>query len=99
MLSGAVPCSPPWKSQSLGETSPQLTFELVMLPASGRECTFYQRGGLGRGVQGMCFLLLSKVIHFTAPETHSVVHTFNCFELSAVGTLLVTCAADSLSSI
>ena len=76
MLSGAVPCSPPWKSQS-----PQLTFELVMLPASGRECTFYQRGGLGRGVRGMCFLLLSKVIHFTAPETHSVVHTFNCFEL------------------
>ena len=50
VVSGAVPCSPPWKSQSLGETGPGLTFELVMLPASGRECMFYQRGGLGCGV-------------------------------------------------
>lgn len=49
--------------------------------------------GLCLGVQDVYFQLLSKAITFTALDRiNSAVHTFNWFDWSGWGTLMVTCA-------
>lgn len=90
MVSGTVPCSPPWKSQSLGETGPGLTFELVMLPASGRECTFIKEGALAMMFEECVFCRLARS-SLPQPQKHTVWFTHltasNCLQREPCGHL------------
>ena len=83
------------------ETGSGLTFWVGDAPCFGEGNTcFIEEWALAVVFKGCGFCCLARPsLLQPRKHTNSVVHTFNCFDLSAAGTLLVTCAVDCPSSV